>query len=118
MSDPLEVTILSIVQRAGAGGITMGRIVDRVVADGGEELLAEQAVWSLMQRRLLTPHGYACRTIRKPSPSGATSEHRSYEFVLIAWSPERDHQLELALPEAGNGAAKGSGGGDGRGDGH
>ena len=92
MSEALEATILSIVRRAGPRGITMGRIVDRIVTDGGDERTAEGLIWELMQRRMLTPHGFSCRTLRKPSPNGAGATYRSYEFVLVEWSPDRDRQ--------------------------
>jgi hypothetical protein len=116
MSEALEATILSIVQRAGPRGITMGRIVDRVVADGGDERAAENQVWELLQERRLTPHGFACRTLRKSGAGGSSPEYRSYEFVLIAWSPERDRQLDLVLDE-GQGDAPGNDG-SGRGEQH
>ncbi len=77
----------------------MGRLVDRLVADGADERTAELEIWALMQERQLTPHGFACRVIRKSGQDGATKEQRTYEFVLIPWSPDRDHQLDLGFKD-------------------
>ena len=78
-------------------GITMGKLVDRLVADGGNDrsrardLAADPA-------SAVTPNGFVCRKVRKPNHNGA-AETRTYEFVLIPWSPARDAQLELDLGE-------------------
>jgi hypothetical protein len=107
MSDPLEDAVLTLVEaHAGTGGVTMGKLVDRLVADGGNEQELELAIWQLIQRRQITPNGFLCRKVRKPQHDGA-SETRTYEFVLIPWSPARDAQLELDL---GEDAARGAGG--------
>lgn len=71
----------------------MGAIVDALVADGANEREVELAVWGLIQARHLTPHGFVCRTVR----SANGGESRTYEFVLIPWSPALDDQLELDL---------------------
>jgi hypothetical protein len=109
MADQLQDAVLALVEAHAETGVTMGKIVDRLVADGGPEQEIELAIWRLMQRRRLTPNGFVCRKVRKPSQSGRGGETRTYEFVLIPWSPALDAQLELDLggprPDAHNGAA-------------
>jgi hypothetical protein len=75
----------------------MGKIVDRLVADGAPEQEVELAIWNLIQRRRITPNGFVCRKVRKPTQDGGGLETRTYEFVLIPWSPALDAQLELDL---------------------
>jgi len=94
MSDPLQLTVLALVEAQGEDGVTMGKIVDRLVSDGANEREVELAIWRLIQRRRLTPNGFICRKVRKPSQGAET---RTYEFVLIPWSPALDAQLELDL---------------------
>jgi hypothetical protein len=106
MSDPLEDAVLTLVETHAPTGVTMGKLVDRLVADGGNEQDIELAIWQLIQRRQVTPNGFVCRKVRKPNHNGA-AETRTYEFVLIPWSPARDAQLELDLGEA---AARDAGG--------
>lgn len=97
MADQLQDAVLALVEAHAETGVTMGKIVDRLVADGGPEQDVELAIWRLMQRRRLTPNGFVCRKVRKPSQSGRGGETRTYEFVLILWSPALDAQLELDL---------------------
>lgn len=104
MLDPLQHTVLALVEAQGSEGVTMGTIVDRLVSDGAEEQEVELAIWKLIQHRRLTPNGFICRKVRKPSQGAET---RTYEFVLIPWSPALDAQLELDLGETS--AANGSG---------
>ena len=92
MPDQLQQAVLSLVERSGDGGVTMGKIVDSLVVDGADEQAVELAIWDLIQRRRLTPNGFVCRKVRKSS-----GDTRSYEFVLIPWSPALDAQLELDL---------------------
>jgi hypothetical protein len=99
MSDPLADAVLTLVETHAPTGITMGKLVDRLVADGGNEQEIELAIWQLIQRRRVTPNGFVCRKVRKPNHNGA-AETRTYEFVLIPWSPARDAQLDLDLGEA------------------
>lgn len=94
MSDDLQDAVLAFVERHAEAGVTMGRIVDQLVADGAPEQTVELAIWRLIQRRRLTPNGFVCRKVRKGAPG---SESRTYEFVLIPWSPALDAQLELDL---------------------
>jgi hypothetical protein len=97
MSEPLQVAVLALVEAHGDQGVTMGKIVDRLVADGGSEQEVELAIWRLIQRRRLTPNGFVCRKVRKPGQGGPGVETRTYEFVLIPWSPALDAQLDLDL---------------------
>lgn len=97
MASDLDDAIFEIVAEHGEGGVTMGTIVDALHADGVEEQTAELEVWSLMQQRMLTPKGFICRTVRSKGRGGRWKETRVYEFVLVAWSPELDHQLDLEL---------------------
>ena len=100
MSEQLQAAVLSLVERHGDTGITMGKIVDRLVADGAHEQETELAIWQLIQRRRLTPNGFVCRKVRKPNHNGPGTETRTYEFVLIPWSPALDAQLELNLGDS------------------
>ena len=100
VSNDLRTAILAMVQRSDANGMTMGRLVDLFVADGANEHDTEMTIWSLIQERRLTPHGFRCRTMRKANASGTATEQRSYEFVLIPWSVERDRQMDLGLDDS------------------
>ena len=97
MSEELKAAVLALVEQHADEGVTMGAIVDRLVADGAEEQEVELAVWGLIQRRRLTPHGFVVRKVRKASQTGGRAASRTYEFVLIPWSPALDAQLELDL---------------------
>lgn len=102
MPDHLQDAVLTVVERHADTGVTMGKIVDRLVADGAPEQEVELAIWRLIQHRRLTPNGFVCRKVRKPTQDGLGSETRTYEFVLIPWSPALDAQLELNLGEHGH----------------
>ncbi|NVB43334.1 hypothetical protein G6O69_36250 [Pseudenhygromyxa sp. WMMC2535] len=96
MPEQLQEAVLALVEQSGAtGGVTMGKLVDRLVDDGADEQAVELMVWELIRRRELTPNGFVCRKVRN-----ASGEQRSYEFVLIPWSPALDAQLELDLGES------------------
>jgi hypothetical protein len=97
MLDQLQAAVLTVVERHADTGVTMGKIVDRLVADGAPEQEVELAIWGLIQARRVTPNGFVCRKVRKPSQNGNGSQTRAYEFVLIPWSPALDAQLELDL---------------------
>jgi hypothetical protein len=99
MSDPLADAVLHLVDTQADTGVTMGKLVDRLVADGGNEQEVELVIWQLIQQRRLTPSGFVCRKVRKPNQTGASTETRTYEFVLVPWSPALDAQLELDLGE-------------------
>ncbi len=94
MSEPLRDAVLALVAHHREGGITMGKIVDRLVVDGAGEEEVELEIWELIRERRLTPHGFVCRKVRKGDP---VNDQRSYEFVLIPWSRALDAQLELDL---------------------
>jgi hypothetical protein len=100
MSDPLADAVLSLVDAHAETGVTMGKLVDRLVADGGNEQDVELVIWQLIQQRYLTPSGFVCRKVRKPNVNGSGAETRTYEFVLVPWSPALDAQLELDLGDA------------------
>ncbi|HLT39936.1 MAG TPA: hypothetical protein VK034_26830 [Enhygromyxa sp.] len=103
MPDQLQDAVLSVVERHADTGVTMGKIVDRLVADGAPEQEVELTIWRLIQHRRLTPNGFVCRKVRKPNQDGVGTETRTYEFVLIPWSPALDAQLELDLSDRGTG---------------
>ena len=102
MPDHLQDAVLTVVERHADTGVTMGKIVDRLVADGAPEQDVELAIWRLIQHRRLTPNGFVCRKVRKPTQDGGGVESRTYEFVLIPWSPALDAQLELDLGDHGS----------------
>ncbi|HVI01384.1 MAG TPA: hypothetical protein VM869_21850 [Enhygromyxa sp.] len=102
MPDQLQDAVLTVVERHADTGVTMGKIVDRLVADGAPEQDVELAIWRLIQHRRLTPNGFVCRKVRKPTQDGGGVESRTYEFVLIPWSPALDAQLELDLGDHGS----------------
>lgn len=105
MSEQLQAAVIALVEGHAETGVTMGKIVDRLVGDGAPEQEVELAIWRLIQQRRLTPHGFVCRKVRKPDGGGET---RTYEFVLIPWSPALDAQLELDLGEDSQQGAGGS----------
>ena len=85
----------------GVRGMSMGAIVDALVARGHEEASAEAAVWSALSERRLTPVGYMCRTL-KVRDGDEYVKRRSYDFVLIPWAPQLDLGAEPAasVPES------------------
>lgn len=98
MAGSIHAEILRLADEAGESGITMGGIVDRLEAMGSSVPDVELAIWELLGARRLTPAGFVCRTVRRPAERGY-ERARSYEFLLVPWSPERDQQLELDLGE-------------------
>lgn len=94
----IEQAIADRVEQEGPRGIPMGALVDALVAAGATESEAEQAIWLLMQRRHLTPNGYVRRVLRR-GEGDLRAEHRTYEFVLVSWTPDMDRQLDSTLPE-------------------
>jgi len=97
MSDPLADAVLSLVDAHAEAGVPMGKLVDRLVADGGNEQHVQLGIRQLIQQRRLSPSGFVCRKVRKPNHNGPGVETRTYEFVLVPWSPALDAQLELDL---------------------
>jgi hypothetical protein len=94
----IQQAVADRVDQAGSAGISMGALVDALVADGATETESEQAIWGLMQARRLTPNGYVRRVIRRRE-GDHQHEHRTYEFVLVAWTPDQDRQLDLDIDE-------------------
>ncbi len=92
MSPSLHSAILELVGQADAAGVAMGTIVDQLVRAGHKEAEVEAAIWLLLQDRQLTPSGYVRRKLRVRSEDGKPASARSYEFMLVAWSPERDDE--------------------------
>lgn len=82
----------------------MGDIVDALAGVGFAPTVAETEVWRLMAERRLTPSGFVCRRVRRRDAMGEMEVRRSYEFLLITWSPDADRQLELGLAAAADGA--------------
>lgn len=92
MADPVNLRehLLNLVEAAGSRGITMGALIDRVDAEGFAVQAAELEVWQLLATREITPQGFVCRVVRSRH-----RQRRSYELLLIRWSPEQDRQLDL-----------------------
>lgn len=67
----------------------MAALVERLEADGYPVSASELEIWALLEARELTPHGFVCRTYRS-----AGETRRSYEMLLIRWSPDSDRPLE------------------------
>lgn len=97
MASPLTDAILELAEQAGATGIAMGTIVDTLEPHGFAAQHVEREIWSLLERRRLTPNGFVCRTIRRPGADGKPARARVYEFMLVAWSAALDAQLDLGL---------------------
>ena len=99
MSAAVAAAILELAERFEPGGVTMGRIVDTLEGEGFRAELVEQELWRMLAQRRLTPCGYVCRKVRRRDPLGELESARSYELLLIPWSQDLDHQLELQLVE-------------------
>lgn len=94
MRSALRQAILALVESASDGGMAMGAVVDTLEHNGYASGDVEQEVWAMLEARRLTPAGFICRKVR--SQPGATPS-RTYEFLLMPWSPKLDGQLELTL---------------------
>lgn len=99
MASALTYAVLELTERAGERGVPMGAVVDALEARGYAVQDIEAEVWSLLAKRRLTPSGFVCRTIKRSHRSERSETMRVYEFTLVPWSPELDHQLELSLPQ-------------------
>jgi hypothetical protein len=95
--------VLHVAEQAGPSGIAMGRLVDALERDGHPVEDIEQAVWTLLGQRRLTPSGFVCRSLRQRSERGRSAPLRVYEFLLAPWSAELDGQLELELDGSAGG---------------
>ena len=97
MTHPLRDAILEVAAKAEPKGATMGEIVDAIASEGFTATAVEGEIWQLMADRRLTPAGFVYRRVRRTDDLGEPQIRRSYEFLLITWSPGADKQLELAL---------------------
>ncbi len=97
MSVPLTEAILELAEAAGTMGIAMGAVVDALETAGFPPGEVEREIWSMLERRRLTPTGFVCRTIKR---KGSPKPTRVYEFMLVPWSAALDQQLDLGLERA------------------
>lgn len=97
MPSPLTDAILELAEAAGTIGIAMGSVVDTLEAQGFPPGQVEREIWTLLERRRLTPNGFVCRTIKRRGSDGKAASTRVYEFMLVPWSAALDQQLDLAL---------------------
>lgn len=97
MASPLTDAIVELAEQAGPSGAAMGAIVDALEAQGFAPAIVEREIWSLLERRRLTPNGFVCRTLRRRGADGRAVMARVYEFMLVPWSASLDAQLDLAL---------------------
>ena len=94
MASPLQRAILDLAEQAGEQGVSMGDVVDALEQRGFAAPDVEHEIWDMLSRRRLTPSGFVCRKLRTSQGRGS---RRTYEFLLVPWSPELDGQLELDL---------------------
>lgn len=92
--------IMEVAQHAGEQGIAMGALVDELERRGFDYQDVELEIWRLLGERMLTPSGFICRTLRKPTATEPSAVARMYEFMLTPWSVDYDQQLELGLDGA------------------
>jgi hypothetical protein len=97
MSNAIDDAILLRAGREAPRGASMGVIVDDLAAEGHAAEQVERAVWRLLGARRLTPSGFVCRVVRRRTDSGEIRQVRTYEFLLIPWSPEMDRQLDSRI---------------------
>jgi hypothetical protein len=96
-SGPAALTgaVLQLAEQAGEQGVAMGTLVDTLEGRGHNAQDVEMVIWGLLSERRLTPSGFLCRTVTRRG--GGSQRSRVYEFLLVPWSPNLDHQLELPL---------------------
>ncbi len=82
---------------AGERGVSMGEIVDTLIAGGYRAEVIELEIWSLLGARLLTPSGFVCRMLQRRGEAERPRISRSYELLLVPWTPAGDRQLDLSL---------------------
>ncbi len=97
MGDGFREMLLERAGKAGNRGVPMGQLVDEMVGLGHEVEAVEEAIWSLLGCRALTPSGFVCRIVRRKDAFGEQVQARSYELLLMPWSAEQDRQLDLDL---------------------
>lgn len=95
--DGISQAILEHADGAGSRGVPMGQLVDALVGRGYTAEAVEQAIWSLLSARRLTPSGFLCRQVRRRDPFGELVQTRCYELLLAPWSSDLDYQLDLDL---------------------
>lgn len=93
----LRQLLVDLAREGGEDGVTMGSMVDALVDQGHDAGSVEMAIWQLMQERHLTPNGFVCRVVKRRDEDGQPQRARTYEFLLVPWSPDRDRQLDLDL---------------------
>lgn len=94
MGSALRQAIVALAESAPEQGMAMGALVDTLEHNGYAPEEVEREIWAMLAARRLTPAGFVCRKVRRQP--GATPS-RSYEFLLVPWSPRLDGQLELTL---------------------
>ncbi len=110
MGHALRESIIEAAAGGGERGVAMGAIVDALSSAGYAPEDIELAIWALLGARLLTPSGFVCRMLQRKGKNGVKARvSRSYELLLIPWSPVDDCQLELGLG-SGSGVGNGSAG--------
>lgn len=97
MASPLTDAVLELAEIAGESGIAMGAIVDTLEGRGFAAEHVEREVWTLLEKRRLTPAGFVCRTVKKRGVDGEGIRARVYELMLVPWSAALDRQLDLGL---------------------
>lgn len=97
MSDEFREVLLERAGKAGSRGVPMGQLVDEMVGLGHTVETVEQAIWTLMASRALTPSGFVCRIVRRKDAFGESVQARTYELMLAPWSAELDRQMDLGL---------------------
>lgn len=98
MSEQFHEAIVEQAGKAGNRGVAMGQVVDAMVGLGYAVEAVEQAIWTLLAARRLTPSGFVCRIVKRRDAFGEAVQARSYELLLAPWSTEQDQQLDLDLP--------------------
>ena len=94
MGSALRQAILALAESDARKGIAMGMLVDTLEHNGYAAEAVEEEIWAMLAARRLTPSGFVCRKVR-PGPDATPV--RTYELLLLPWSPNLDGQLELGL---------------------
>jgi hypothetical protein len=100
MASYLSDAIIELAARYEPRGVPMGVIVDTLAGEGFEAASIESEIWGMLGRRRLTPCGYVCRKVRRRDETGELVMARTYEFLLVPWSPDMDRQLDLDIAAA------------------
>lgn len=103
MPSYLSDAIVDLAMRHEPRGVSMGVIVDTLAGEGFEAASIESEIWGLLGSRRLTPCGYVCRKVRRRDETGELVLARTYEFLLVPWSPDMDKQLDLDIAARGEG---------------